>query len=143
MSGYPANTAAQDRQQKWECQPFSGYFATKTGGETSTTSSTARDGGAVKQDVMTGPAATSNLVLTRIYRPASQGDLIRALEKALKRGGFSTTVTGHDTDPDLDNVGRPWVYPGARLIRIKRPDHDANGTTTGMLELEFVVPGLA
>lgn len=135
------NAIASQRQQLVKVDGFDGYFATKEGGEVSAETGKAWDGGALRAEPMSSPAETSNVTVTKPYRPAIHGPILRAL--APKVGRHRTSVSVFDTDPDLGPIGEPTTYADALLVRLKRPDHDASSSDPGSFELEFAVGGEA
>ncbi len=137
MSSNDPNLAATARQQLIVVEGFTGYFATKTGGEVTAEAKKVYDGGRKDPEVQGGPAETSNLVLTRPYRMGLHQR--KLAELAAQVGTHRCDVSVYDTDPDLGPWGEPQVYAGALLVRVKRPDADAASTDTGSFELEFAV----
>jgi hypothetical protein len=135
------NPIASQRQQLVKVDGFAGFFATKEGGEVSADVSQAWDGGALRPEPMSAPATTSNVTVTKPYRPAIHGPQLRALAPVV--GRYRTTVNVYDTDPDLGPIGEPVTYANALLVRLKRPDHDAGSADPGTFELEFAVTGEA
>jgi hypothetical protein len=131
------NAPASARQQLVEVAEFPGYFANKTGGEVTAESTAVWDGGNRKPEQMSGPSATSNVVVSRPYRPAVHGPILRRMAKQV--GQLRTTVSVWDTDPDLGPIGEPVVYANALLVRMRRPEADAASSSASTLELEFAV----
>lgn len=131
------NAVASARQQLVEVAGFPGYFANKEGGEIEAESSKVWDGGTLKPETMAGPAETGNVTVSRPYRPAVHGPILKRLAKQV--GRWRTTVSVYDTDPDLGVVGQPVVYANALLVRLTRPEADASSSDPSTLELEFAV----
>ena len=138
---WDANKVATAGQQQWSVEGWPGYWAAKTGGETSAPTSTAYDGGQLEPEVLGGQRSTSNIVLTRPYRPGRLAALLTAWEKQV--GRKTTTVAGYDTDPDLGPIGQPVTYADALVVRIKRVDYQAGSGDPGNIELEVAVSGPA
>lgn len=132
----PTKVAAL-RQQQVTVAGWDGFFATKTGGEVTANTTQAYDGGAIDPEVLGGPPSTSNITVTRPYRPGPHGALLKAWEKEV--GRLRTTVAVYDTDPDLGPWGEPVTYADALLTRAKRVDYDAASAEPGSIELEFSV----
>ncbi len=131
------NAPASARQQLVEVKGFPGYFATKEGGEIEAETSKVWDGGTLKPETMAGPATTGNVTVSRPYRPAVHGAILKRLAKQV--GRWRTTVSVWDTDPDLGPVGEPIVYANALLVRMARPEADASSSDASTFELEFAV----
>lgn len=131
------NAPASARQQLVEVAGFPGYFANKSGGEVTAETSQVWDGGALKPENMAGPSTTGNVTVSRPYRPAIHGPILKALARQV--GRYRTTVSVWDTDPDLGPVGEPVVYADALLVRLMRPDADASSSEASAFELEFAV----
>lgn len=131
------NAPASARQQLVEVAGIPGYFGTKTGGEIAAETSKAWDGGSTKPENLSAPAETGNVTVSKMYRPAVHGSILKGLGKQV--GRWRTTLSVWDTDPDLGPVGEPTIYADALLVRMQRPDHDAGGNDASMFELEFAV----
>ena len=135
------NAPASQRQQLVAVSGWTGYFATKSGGEVTADTNPVWDGGSLKPSNLAGPATTANIVVSRPYRPGLHAATLKSWEKVV--GRKRTTVWVRDTDPDLGPIGTPTVYADALLVRVTRPDHDAASSDPGMIELEFAVSGAA
>lgn len=135
------NAPASQRQQLVQVSGIPGYMGTKTGGEIEAEVSKAWDGGSRSPETLSSPAETSNVVVTKMYRPAIHGPILKAWARQV--GTFRTTVSVWDTDPDLGPIGQPVVYAGALLTKLVRPEFDASSSDPGMFELEFAVTGEA
>jgi hypothetical protein len=131
------NPIASQRQALVRVSGVTGYWSTKTGGETSADTSTAWDGGSLTPEVLSSPATTANIVVSRPYRPAIHQSIRKSL--AGKVGRWRTTVSVQDVDADLHPIGRPVTYADALLVRVTAPEHDAGSGDTSMWELEFAV----
>lgn len=131
------NAVAAARQQLVEVAGWPGYFASMEGAEVSGETAQAWDGGSLKPENLGGPATTSNITVSRPYRPAVHGPIRKTWAKQVNR--LRTTVSIWDTDPDLGPIGTPGVYANALLVRITRPQHDAGSSDPGTIELEFAV----
>lgn len=135
------NAIASARQQLWEVAGIPGYMTTKTGGERTAETSKAWDGGQTEPEVMSSPAETGNITVTKLYRPAVHGRILRELDR--KTGRYRTTLSGWDADPDLGPIGEPRVYPNALLVRVTWPDSDAGSSDPSSFELEFAIGSTA
>lgn len=131
------NAPAAARQQLVQVSGFPGYFANKEGGEIEAEASKVWDGGQTKPETMAGPAETSNVTVSRPYRPGVHGPILKQLAKRV--GRHRTTISVYDTDPDLGPIGQPVVYPDALLVRMTRPEADAASSDASTFELEFAV----
>lgn len=136
---YAPDLPATAQQQLWTIDAIEGWFGTKEGGEVSGDVTKIKDGGSLDDLLIPGGTpSTSNLTLTKLYRPLVHGPTLRELEKQVLR--YRTTITGYDADPDLGPLfDTKTTYAGALLVRVKRPDHDANSSDSSMFELEFAV----
>lgn len=135
------NAPASARQQLVEVAGFAGYFANKEGGDVEAETSQVWDGGSLKPENMAGPATTGNVTVSRPYRPAIHGPILKRLAKQV--GRHRTTVSVWDTDPDLGPIGEPVVYADALLVRLARPEADASSSDASTFELEFATDGEA
>jgi hypothetical protein len=120
---------------------FEGWFATREGGERTAETSKVRDGGDLRQETVAAPAETSNITVSKPYRPGRHAEKLRLLD--LATGNWRTTLSVYDTDEQLRATGRPRVYADALLVRVKWPDGDSNSSDPSSFELEFAVNGLA
>lgn len=118
-----------------------GYFATKTGGETTADVTDVYDGGAQHPEKLAHPAVHANIVIGRPYRTARDQPIVASLRK--KVGSFRPTVTVQPTDADGTPYGRPTVYASALLTRITDPDVDAASGDPARMELEFAIESVA
>lgn len=112
-----------------------GYWMTKSGGEIASDSNKIYDGGSLTPSIVTSPAETGNLTVTRAYDQARDEPILQNLRT--KVGRYSTTVTVQPTDADLVAVGRPSVYAGAVLVSLTEPDFDSSSGDIANVELEF------
>lgn len=133
---------ASQRQQRITVPGFAGHFATKSGGRVEADTSKVYDGGQLRPEVMAGTPNTTNITVTKPYRPAVHA---AQLEELARRGVGSHRVTliVQDTDADLVAIGRPRTYPDALLVGLDWPEGDAASSDAATFELEFAVPGLA
>lgn len=129
---------ATTQQQLVQVAGFDGFFGTKEGGEVSGDVTKIKDGGSLVDLLIPGGTpTTSNVTVTKLYRPAVHGPILRRLAKRVLRE--RTTLNIYDSDPDLGPIGEPVTYADALLVRVKRPDHDANSSDAAMFELEYAV----
>ena len=131
------NAPASARQQLVEVSGIPGYMTTKEGGEVTAEPGKAYDGGSLSPEVMSAPSEIGNVTVSKLYRPAIHGPILRELRR--KVGRHRTTVSVWDTDPDLGPIGQPTVYPDALLVRVTSPDLDAGSADPSSFELEFAV----
>lgn len=115
-----------------------GYFATKTGGRTASEVTREFDGGSLEPEILTGPASTEDITVSRPYKPERDAHLVRLFRPLV--GRLRHTVTFQPTDADLVAVGKPTVYPGAVLIGVNDPDSDANSGQAARVELTYAIP---
>lgn len=118
-----------------------GYWATKSGGETSAEVTDVPDGGRRTPEKLAGVATTDNITLTRPYRPTRDIAVLKRLRGQV--GALRVTVTEQPTDADLVPQGQPTVYPAALLVRMADPEFDAGSSDAKMMELEFAVETVA
>jgi hypothetical protein len=135
------NAPATQRQQLVEVTGIPGYMTTKTGGDVESETSKARDGGSLKTETFAAPPETSDVVVTKMYRPRIHAAILK--DMASRVGRYRTTIKVWDTDPDLGPIGTPVVYADATLTKVVRPEFDANGGDPSMFELTFGVDGEA
>lgn len=114
-----------------------GFWATKTGGATEADTTQAWNGGSLVPEVLASPSTTSNVVVTRPYKPIRDGQVKRLLRGRV--GSWRTTVSVQDTDADLTPIGTPDVYANALLVALRPPDFDAGSGDPQTMELEFAV----
>lgn len=119
------------------------YWAKMSGGEVAGDSTEVWDGGAQQPDYIGSRAKTSNITVTKPYRPAKDAARLRQFARQVMK--LRTTITVQDTDADLVGgvYGAPDVYPDALLVRVKLPEAEAGSGDPDEIELEFSVPGLA
>lgn len=114
-----------------------GWWGTKTGGDTSSDTTDAWDGGANHPEKLAGRPSTANLVLSRPFKNERDRPIRARLLPVV--GRWRTTVSDQGTDVDLIPVGKPDVYPNALLVRVSAPDVDASSGDPKVIELEFAV----
>lgn len=135
-------TPASQRQHLTSVDGVPGYWASRSGGETTAETSKVWDGGSLRAVTLSAPAETANIVVGRPYYPARHAALRKSL--AARTGRWRTTVTVQDTDPDLGPLSPPMaVYPDALLVRCTPPEGDASSSDGAVWELEFAVDGEA
>lgn len=132
---------AAQRQFLVGVEGVTGYFATKTGGETSADTSDVFDGGQLTPEKMAAPSSTANVVVGRPYDPERDAPVIARLRPQV--GRWRTTVSVQPTDADLVPVGGPTTYANALLVRVQDPEADAASGDPSMLELEFAIETVA
>lgn len=132
---------ASQRQFLVTVQGVPGYFATLSGGETTSETSKVWDGGKLQPDVISAPADTSNLVIGRPYDPDRDQRYIDQLTKQV--GRLRRTITKQPTDPDLTPVGKPTTYPNALLVRVTPPESDAASSDASTWDMEWATSGPA
>ncbi len=135
------NAISTQRQFLVRVSGINGYFSTKGGGEVEADTSKAWDGGQLAPEVLSSPAETSNITVSRPYRPT----IHQANRKRLSGlvGRWRTTISVQDVDADMRAIGRPTTYADALLVRASPPEVDAASGDTAMWELEFAVSGEA
>ena len=119
------------------------YWAKAEGGEISGDATEVWDGGAEQPDYIGGRAMTSNLTVTKPYRPGRDAARLREMARQVMK--LRTTVTLQDTDADLIGgvYGPPDVYANCLLVRVKMPEAEAGSSDVDEIELEFATSGLA
>jgi len=116
---------------------ITGYWATCTGGETSSDVSPYWDGGSQQPEMLASPAQRSNVTVARAYnRDRDYAILAKARNNV---GKWTTTISKQPTDEDGTSSGKPTVYSGALLVRVSEPDQDSSGGDAAMWEMEFAV----
>jgi hypothetical protein len=132
---------AAQRQFLVKVSTVDGYFATKTGGDTTADASDVYDGGSLTPEKMASPATTDDITVGRPFDPARDRAVIDRLRPLVGRARL--TVSVQDTDADLVAIGRPTVYPNALLIGLTEPEVDAASGDPAALELTFAVEAVA
>lgn len=114
-----------------------GFFATRTGGETSAETRRVWNGGQTTPEVMADPPVTGNVIVTRPWDPVRDQPLIKRLRPLC--GQWVTTVIQQPTDRDLGVIPgvEPDVYSEARLVRIAPSEFNAENGEPDSIELEF------
>lgn len=134
-------TISAQRQFLATIEGIDGYWAAKSGGETSADSRKVWDGGSLKPETLTDPSETGNVTLSRPYRPERDGPLVKQLRRQV--GIMRRTITDVDTDRQLSPVGDPTVYPNATLVRLAAPERNASSGDAGTIETEWSVDDVA
>jgi len=116
---------------------ITGYWPTKTGGETSADVTPYWDGGRRLPEMLASPAQRSNVTVSRAYNRDRDYAIIAKLRERV--GEWTTTISHQPTDEDGTSAGKPNVYSEAVLVRLSEPDSDASGGDAAMFELEFAV----
>lgn len=135
------NAPASQRQQLVQVSGIPGFMTTKEGGDIEAETTKTRDGGSLTTETMSSPSETGNVTVSKLYRPSIHATILK--EWGRRVGILRTTVSVWDTDPDLGPIGEPTVYANALLVRLARPEFDANSSDPSMFELEFGVDGEA
>lgn len=134
----PTALPATAQQQLWTVEGFEGFFGTKEGGEVAGDVTKTKDGGSTTDLLIPGGTpSTSNVTLTKLYRPEVHGPQLKYLAGRVLRE--RTDLNGYDSDPDLGPIGDPVTYADSLLVRVKRPDFDANSSDPAYFELEYAV----
>lgn len=113
-----------------------GYFAKRTGAETTADATREFDGGSLTPEVLTGPATTGDLVVRRPYKPERDADVLRRVRPLV--GRWRTSISATPTDRDLVAVGKPTVWTGI-LTGVNDPEADAGSGDAAEIELTFAV----
>jgi hypothetical protein len=135
MTVTDASSAA--RQNLVTVAGLPGFWATKTGGAVEADTAQAWNGGSLVPEVLASPSTTSNVTVTRPYKPLRDGQVKRLLRGRV--GQWRTTVSVQDTDADLTPIGTPDVYADALLVALRPPEFDASSGDAQVMELEFAV----
>ena len=130
------NKSAQ-RQFLVKVPGWQGYFATKSGGETTSDTSKVYDGGDPQPDVMAGPAETGNITVSRSYDYDRDDETLRAWKRQV--GVLTADVSVTPLRRDMTALGRRTVFTDALLVRVTEPDADASSGDAATFELEFAV----
>lgn len=116
---------------------ISGLFQTKTGGDTSSDVTKNWDGGSLTPAMLTTPASTDNITVSRAWDTSRDRTAHAAARK--KVGRWVTTVSVTPTNDDLVAVASPTVYSNAVLVRVSEPPVDSSSGDPATFELEFAV----
>jgi len=116
-----------------------GFFATKQGGDKTSTATKVWDGGVLTPDILSSPPDVTDVTLTRPYDRDRDPVVIAALREEVGRRRYTVTVT--PTDRDLVATGaKPTVYADALLTAIREPDVNASSGDSTSYELTFACP---
>lgn len=113
-----------------------GYWAKKDGGATSADSSKVWDGGSLRPTVLTSPATSDDVTVTRPFRVDRDAGLLSRLKRVAGRSSHTVTVT--PTDRDLVPSGPPEVFVGV-LTKVTGPQVDASSGDGSTIELVFAI----
>lgn len=113
-----------------------GYWARKQGGATASDASKVWDGGSLRPTVLTAPATTEDVTVTRPFRVERDAPLLAALKRVVGRSSHTITIT--PTDRDLVPSGQPENYVGV-LRSVSGPDTDAGSGDGANIELVFAI----
>lgn len=117
-----------------------GYFMTKTGGNITASTTKVYDGGATRPDVLSSPADTENITVSRAYEHQRDSESLVFLRGRV--GKLRTTISVTPTDEDLVAIGSPVVYSDALLVGVTDVEVDASGGDAATFDLEFAVGGV-
>jgi hypothetical protein len=129
------------RQFLVTCDGIAGYFMTKQGGEIQADSAKVYDGGTSVPEIITSPAETGNVTISRGYKQERDDAVLQNLRG--KVGRYSTTIKVQQTDADLVPIGSATVYAGAVLVRLTEPDFDSSSGDPTTIEMEWAVKAAA
>lgn len=113
-----------------------GFFASKTGGETTAETSEDFDGGSLDPEILGGPPRTSPITIRRGFKPERDAHMLRLFRPLV--GALKKTITIQPTDEQLVAVGSPFVYEGL-LTGLEDPEIDANSNERARVGLTFSV----
>lgn len=113
-----------------------GYWARKEGGATTADATKAWDGGSLRPSVLTAPAETDDVTLTRPFRVERDAAVVARLKRIVGRSAHTITVV--PTDRDLVPAGPPEVYTGV-LRSVTGPPVDASSGDASTVELVFAI----
>ncbi len=114
-----------------------GYWAMKSGGETTSATKKVYDGGTLRPDTLAEPGLTGDVSISRPFRVSRDQPLLDRLTPLV--GRWRTTVSTQPTDADLVPIGRPTVYADSLLSGVTPPDVDASSGEEARIELTFGV----
>jgi hypothetical protein len=124
------------RQWLVSCSGTDGLWAQKTGGQTTADVSKAWDGGAHSPDLLTAPATTSDVTITRPYDEQRDGPMVRRLRGTVGRSEHSIRIVA--TDENLVRRGGTSTYHGI-LTGVSAPDTNAAGSDASEVSLTFTI----
>lgn len=113
-----------------------GFFATKTGGQPSSTSTKAWDGGSLVPDILTSTPEYSDMTVARPFDPARDAPVLARLRPRVGSSQHTIEVTA--TDASLSPLAAKVSYTGT-LVGCNDPDVDAASTDAARFELIFSV----
>ena len=132
---------AAQRQFLITVEGVPGYFATKSGGDTTAEVATVWDGGSLTPEKLASPATTTDVTVGRPWDPERDGPIRADLRG--KVGRWRTTVGIQPTDVDLIAAGDPEVFANALLVGITSPEADAASGDPANFELTFAIETVA
>jgi hypothetical protein len=116
---------------------WSGYFVSRTGGDSSAAVQKVYDGGALEPDLVAGRRVVSNVVVSRHFDPDRDGPITGTYDKLT--GRWRTDVSIQPTTEDLAPTGPAKIYPGALLNRMGEPGANAMSDDPSTWEAEFTI----
>lgn len=116
---------------------WSGYFVSRTGGDSSAPIAKVYDGGALEPDLVAGRRQVSNVVVSRHFDPDRDGGIVHDYDPLV--GRWRTDVSIQPTDANLAPTGPAKNYPGAMLNRLGQPGANAMSDDPSTWEAEFTI----
>lgn len=129
---------AAQRQALVKVDGIEGYWATKSGGEISSSANKVYDGGSLRPDVIASPPEVGDITVTRPYDPIRDQEVINQLKARV--GQWVTTISVSPTETDLRVAKvKGDTYPNALLTGLRLPEWDASSGDAADYELTFAV----
>lgn len=133
--------ASSQRQFLVSVSGVSGLFDTKSGGETSADTTKHYDGGSTQPEVLSAPAETDNITISRAWKYERDYEIHKLLRARV--GRYRATLSVTPTNEDLIAIAKPTTYPNALLVRVSEPDYDSGSSDIATWELEFAIGSVA
>lgn len=132
---------AAQRQFLVKVTGIPGYFATMSGGNTSSEVADVYDGGTTTPEKIASPARTEDITISRPYDPERDQPIINRLRR--RTGRMRATISKQPTDADFNPIGPPNVYSNCLLLSVTEPEVDAASGDPTAFQLVFAYESVA
>jgi hypothetical protein len=116
---------------------WSGYFVSRTGGDSQANVQKVYDGGALEPDLVAGRRTVNNVVVSRGWDPERDGPIYEQYDPLVGRWRTSVQIT--PTDENLAPTGATKNYPDCLLSRFGSPGANAQSDDPSTFDAEFTV----
>lgn len=115
---------------------ITGLWATKTGGDPTSSVTKVWDGGADSPDILSSPADFDDLTVTRPYDVSRDGPVAASLKPQV--GRFTATISVQPTDANLVKTSAAEKFTGL-LTKLTSPAPDASASGAATISLTFAI----